>query len=186
MYKGEAPTRGQLALKILGYCTAAVYRFELGATASAGPFGCRWAPRDATRFEWSETKRLAAPDARRLDFLDGCQLFDGRLICTAPSPRSAEEVSAMLARGGSRTDWAAVRAMTENELEASIAADPDDIHEPIDWTLAVEGMPPRKRDIHIRIDEDVLDWFRQARRGYQTRINNLLQALMESRKRVPR
>jgi uncharacterized protein (DUF4415 family) len=64
--------------------------------------------------------------------------------------------------------------MTEEELEASIAADPDDVHEPIDWTQAVEGMPPRKRDIHIRIDEDVLDWFRQAGRGYQTRINNVL------------
>jgi uncharacterized protein (DUF4415 family) len=99
---------------------------------------------------------------------------------------TAEEISAMLARGDSRTDWAAVKAMTEDELEGSIAADPEDVHEPIDWTHAVEGMPPRKRDIHIRIDEDVLDWFRQAGRGYQTRINNVLRAFMESRKRVSR
>jgi uncharacterized DUF497 family protein len=42
-------------------------------------------------FEWSEAKRLAVLDARRLDFLDGCRLFDGRLICTAPSPRGGEE-----------------------------------------------------------------------------------------------
>ena len=99
---------------------------------------------------------------------------------------TAEEISAMLARGESRTDWAAVKAMTEEELEASIAADADDVHEPVDWTQAVEGMPPRKRDIHIRIDEDVLDWFRQAGRGYQTRINNVLRAFMESRKRASR
>ena len=98
----------------------------------------------------------------------------------------AEEIDEMLARGESRTDWAAVKAITEDELEASIAADPDDVHEPIDWSLAVEGIPPRKRDIHIRIDEDVLDWFRQAGRGYQTRINNVLRAFMESRKRVSR
>lgn len=32
-----------------------------------------------------------------------------------------EEISAMLARGESRTDWAAVKAMTAEELEASIA-----------------------------------------------------------------
>jgi uncharacterized protein (DUF4415 family) len=99
---------------------------------------------------------------------------------------TAREISAMLARGESRTDWAAVKAVTEAELEASIAADPDDVHEPIDWAQAVEGMPPRKRDIHIRIDEDVLDWFRQAGRGYQTRINNVLRAFMDSRKRVSR
>jgi len=42
-------------------------------------------------FEWSEAKRLAVLDARRLDFLDGCRLFDGRPICTAPSPRGGEQ-----------------------------------------------------------------------------------------------
>jgi uncharacterized protein (DUF4415 family) len=99
---------------------------------------------------------------------------------------TAEEIHEVLARGDSRTDWAAVKAVTEEELEASIAADPDDVHEPIDWSRAVRGMPPHKRDIHIRIDEDILDWFRRAGRGYQTRINNVLRAFMESRKRAPR
>jgi uncharacterized protein (DUF4415 family) len=99
---------------------------------------------------------------------------------------TAEQIKAMLARGESRTDWAAVKGMTEDQLEASIAADPDDVHEPIDWTQAVPGMPPRKRDIHIRIDEDVLHWFRQAGRGYQTRINSALRAFVESRKRASR
>ena len=99
---------------------------------------------------------------------------------------TAEEIDEMLARGDSRTDWAAVKAVTEEELEASIAADPDDVHEPIDWSRAVRGMPPHKRDIYIRIDEDVLDWFRRAGRGYQTRINNVLRAFMESRKRASR
>lgn len=99
---------------------------------------------------------------------------------------TAEEIDAMLARGESRTDWAAVKRMTEEDLEASIVADPDDVHEPLDWTRAVKGLPPRKRDIHIRIDEDVLDWFRQAGRGYQTRINTVLRAFMESRRRAPR
>jgi uncharacterized protein (DUF4415 family) len=99
---------------------------------------------------------------------------------------TAEEIDELLARGESRTDWAAVKAVTEEELEASIAGDLDDVHEPIDWSRAVIGLPPRKRDIHIRIDKDVLDWFRQAGRGYQTRINNVLRAFMENRKRAPR
>jgi uncharacterized DUF497 family protein len=42
-------------------------------------------------FEWSEPKRLAVLAASRLDFLDGRRLFDGRPICTAPSPRGAQE-----------------------------------------------------------------------------------------------
>ena len=97
---------------------------------------------------------------------------------------SADEIDRKLARGESGTNWRTVDAMTEEQLEASIAADPDDVHEPIDWTCAVRGLPPRKRDIHIRLDEDVLDWFRRSGRGYQTRINNVLRAFVESRKRA--
>jgi hypothetical protein len=41
-------------------------------------------------FEWSEGKRLAALDARRLDFLDGRRMFGGRNICAVPSPRGAK------------------------------------------------------------------------------------------------
>ena len=54
-----------------------------------------------------------------------------------------------------RLAW--VNAVTEKELEASIAADPDDVREPVDQSRAVKGIPPGKRDIHIRIDEDVLE-----------------------------
>ena len=96
------------------------------------------------------------------------------------------EIDEMLAHGESRTDWVVVKAMTEEELEASIAADPDDVHEPIDWARAVKGIPPGKRDIHVQMDEDVLEWFRQTGRGYQTRINSVLRAFMESRRRGPR
>ncbi len=79
---------------------------------------------------------------------------------------TAEEIDAMLARGDSRTDWARVKGMTEEELEASIAADPDDVHAPVDWKKAVKGLPSVRRGIHIRIDADVLDWFKQTDPGY--------------------
>jgi uncharacterized protein (DUF4415 family) len=92
---------------------------------------------------------------------------------------SAEEVAAMRRRGEDLTDWKRVDAMTEAELEASIAADPDDIHEELDWTKAIMiGLPPRKKDIHIRIDSDVLYWFKQSGEGYQTRINSVLRAFV--------
>ena len=82
---------------------------------------------------------------------------------------TAEELAAMRQRGESRTDWAKVDAMTEEELEASIAADPDDIQEQIDWTKVIKGLPPLKKHINIRVDSDVLDWFRATGKGYQTR-----------------
>jgi len=96
---------------------------------------------------------------------------------------TGKELKAMIRRGESLTDWDRVKAMTEAELEASIAADPDDIHEELDWTKAIMGLPPRKKDIHIRIDSDVLYWFKQTGEGYQTRMNNVLRAFFESRQR---
>ncbi len=94
---------------------------------------------------------------------------------------TAEELAEMRRRGESLTDWKRVEAMTEAELEASIAADPDDIHEELDWTKAFIGLPPRKKEIHIRIDSDVLDWFKRSGSGYQTKMNNVLRAFVQSR-----
>jgi uncharacterized protein (DUF4415 family) len=39
---------------------------------------------------------------------------------------------------------------------------------------------PGKRQVTLRIDEDVLDWFKAGGKGYQTRINALLRAYMEA------
>jgi uncharacterized DUF497 family protein len=41
-------------------------------------------------FEWSEAERLAVLSARRLDFVDGQALFDGRHLLTDASPRDDE------------------------------------------------------------------------------------------------
>lgn len=95
---------------------------------------------------------------------------------------SARELNHLRRRGKSKTDWAKVDAMTVKELEASIAADPDDVHGPIDWTKAIKGLPPRKEAIKLRIDSDVLRWFKATGKGYQTRMNNVLRAFFESRK----
>jgi uncharacterized protein (DUF4415 family) len=41
---------------------------------------------------------------------------------------------------------------------------------------------PRKDQITLRIDQDVIDFFKEQGRGYQTRINQLLRAYMEAYK----
>ena len=93
---------------------------------------------------------------------------------------TVEELAQKRKRGESRTDWHRFDTLSENELEASIAADGDDVHaEPV-WTRAIKGLPPRKQHINIRLDSDVLDWFRRTGKGYQTRINNVLRAYVES------
>ena len=82
---------------------------------------------------------------------------------------TADEINAMRARGESRTDWARAAATTQEELEASIAADPDEAGMEIDWDSASVVMPQPKSVLNMRVDQDVLAYFKQSGRGYQTR-----------------
>jgi hypothetical protein len=50
----------------------------------------------------------------------------------------------------------------------------------------IVGLPPAKQDIHIRLDSDILDWFKSRGRGYQTRINAVLRAFVQTRQRMGR
>ena len=47
------------------------------------------------------------------------------------------------------------------------------------------GLKPvtRKAQLTLRLDQDVLEWFRKQGRGYQTQINALLRAYMEAHQR---
>ncbi|MEK6815201.1 MAG: BrnA antitoxin family protein [Nitrospirota bacterium] len=51
------------------------------------------------------------------------------------------------------------------------------------FTKAVVEWPKMKETVTIRIDEDVLRWFKAQGRGYQTRVNRLLRAFMEGKRR---
>ena len=96
---------------------------------------------------------------------------------------TAEELDEMLRRGESRTDWARVDAMTEEELEASIAADPDDVHEELDWDNAIIGLPPLGSQTPVPIDDDLIHWFKmESGDTHQARINDVLRAYVEKRR----
>ncbi len=94
---------------------------------------------------------------------------------------TAKQIKAKVARGEDRTDWRKANAMTGKKLEASIRADVDDIRGEPDWAQAVLGVPAPKDHINIRVDHDVLEWFKASGRGYQTLMNNVLRAFVQSR-----
>jgi len=77
------------------------------------------------------------------------------------------------------TEWARVDALTDQEIEAAVAEDPDAaplLNEEF-WANAELVIPAgRKERITLRLDDEVLDHFRRLGRGYQTRINTVLRA----------
>ena len=98
---------------------------------------------------------------------------------------TAEELKAMVERGEDQTDWARVDAMTEEDLEAAIASDPDWADIPRDWYKHALPYGPKdhKKQVTLRIDPDILAWFKRQGRGYQTRINAALRAFVEAHER---
>jgi uncharacterized protein (DUF4415 family) len=47
---------------------------------------------------------------------------------------------------------------------------------------ATVAWPPAKQQLTIRLDADVLVWLKGQGRGYQTRINHILRAAMDSQR----
>jgi uncharacterized protein (DUF4415 family) len=85
--------------------------------------------------------------------------------------------------GKGQTDWDRLRNMTEEEIEAAAASDPD--NPPTDaefWRDARTVYPdsPRWETIPLHLDVDVLAWFKARRFRYQDEINAALRAYMEA------
>jgi uncharacterized protein (DUF4415 family) len=81
-----------------------------------------------------------------------------------------------------KTDWKKLRNMTDEEIEASIANDPD-WSDDWDWSEGVVVIPPKKKPISIRVDEDVLDFFKKNGAGYQRHMNAVLRSYMQQKRK---
>ena len=90
-----------------------------------------------------------------------------------------------LERRKSMTDLKRLRELTDEEIDASIKNDPD-WSEDWNWGDAVLVIPPKKKPISIRVDEDVLDYFKAEGAGYQRRMNAVLRSYMEQKKKKER
>ena len=88
------------------------------------------------------------------------------------SSTSLEE--AILRRSEDKTNWARLR----REQEVGIEPEPDPDEGELDWSTGRVVMPPRKSAISIRLDNDVLDFFRSQGDDYQTKINRALRIYM--------
>jgi uncharacterized protein (DUF4415 family) len=73
-------------------------------------------------------------------------------------------------RKKSLTDWARVDAMQDEDIDYS---EIPELGEEF-WKNAKVVFPARKKMLSIRLDEDVVEWFKAQGQGYQSRINAVL------------
>ncbi|MFT3745444.1 MAG: BrnA antitoxin family protein [Pyrinomonadaceae bacterium] len=80
----------------------------------------------------------------------------------------------------SETDWARIDAMKDEEIDFSDI--PRLTPEFFANGILRRGLKPiaKKSQLTLRIDQDVIEFFRGEGRGYQTKINQLLRAYMDA------
>lgn len=83
----------------------------------------------------------------------------------------------------SQTDWKRVDQMTDEEIDFSDL--PEVPPERFAQAIVRDGLKPvaRKAQITLRIDSEVLEWFRAKGSGYQSQINAILRAYKEAHDR---
>lgn len=78
----------------------------------------------------------------------------------------------------------AFRSMSDAEVERRAAADPDaGIIPPGFWDNAQVWTPENKQQITLRLDPDVIRWFKATGKGYQSRIGAVLRSYVEAKRK---
>ena len=83
----------------------------------------------------------------------------------------------------SKTDLKRLDAMKDEDTDFSDL--PEATPEMFARGIVRRGLKPviRKKQLTVRMDSDVIEWFKNQGRGYQTKINSLLRAYMEEHRR---
>lgn len=78
----------------------------------------------------------------------------------------------------SKTNWTRVDSLSDSDIDYSDIPELDKDF----FKSATLVLPEPKTTMTIRLDQQVLEWFKAKGPGYQTRINALLRAYMEAHK----
>ncbi|MBF0133217.1 MAG: BrnA antitoxin family protein [Magnetococcales bacterium] len=80
----------------------------------------------------------------------------------------------------SQTDWDRLDSMSDEEIDFSDS--PEISPEAFAQGIVRQGLKPisKKKLLNMRVDGDVLDWFKSQGKGYQTKINAILKAYRDA------
>ena len=81
----------------------------------------------------------------------------------------------------SKTDWPRIKAMKGKKITLTAEQPPAEVKH-IEHGITRRGLQPipPKALISLRVDADVLEWFKAQGAGYQTRMNAVLRAFKEA------
>lgn len=84
----------------------------------------------------------------------------------------------------SLTDWRKVDSVGDEELERLVAEDADEEGLVPDWTRAELVMPKTKQSVHLRLDPEVVEFFRSQGKGHISRMQAVLKTYADAHRRI--
>jgi uncharacterized protein (DUF4415 family) len=78
----------------------------------------------------------------------------------------------------SKTNWAKLKTMKDRDINLSDIPELED-----DFFADAKLWPGKKKQITLRLDPDVIEFFKEGGRGYQSSINVALRRYMEAQQR---
>ena len=89
-------------------------------------------------------------------------------------------------RAKSRTDLSKVDAITDEALERLVAEDEDERGMHADWTQAKLVLPQAKQSVHLRLDQEIIAFFKSAGKGHISRMQAVLKAYVDAHRPHPK
>jgi uncharacterized protein (DUF4415 family) len=82
----------------------------------------------------------------------------------------------------SRTDLSRIKKMKDSSIDYSDISETDEMF----WEDAEIIFPSKKIHLSIRLDNDIIEWFKQYGSGYQTKINRVLRSYINNMRKKKR
>lgn len=76
----------------------------------------------------------------------------------------------------SKTNYKRISKLSDKDIDYSNIPETDEKF----WSDAEVLFPTKKTHVSIRLDDDIISWFKQFGRGYQTKINSVLKSYITS------
>jgi uncharacterized protein (DUF4415 family) len=83
-------------------------------------------------------------------------------------------------RAESRTDLGKFDAITDEKLERLVAEDEAERGIRPDWTRAKLILPHAKQSIHLRLEQDIIEFFKAHGKGHISRMQAVLKAYVDA------
>lgn len=97
---------------------------------------------------------------------------------------TTEELKEMARQGKTKTDWKRVKATKDKDI--IVGGDSPEITAEMWRHAVVSDRRPPKKNITLRIDAEIIDWFKARGKGYQTRMNAVLRVFIELQRKDQR